>query len=265
MNPMIGSNDFQFFWYEGPLSWVAEFCLRSFTRFPGVTIHLYTYDRNLDVTCIPQCICHDASDFLPRDVVDRWLTGTGGRGLPAISTLFRYKLLYEKGGWYFDTDCILLKPLTPFYNSDYVFAWENAWDSQTRASRMICNAVLKFPKGDQMLHHLYHYCVQLDPKTWQPGGLVPIFTEHVRRFGLINRALSPESFYPIASNSQFQQQSTLEDRTYIIHLFQQVVSIRECNLNNQIKILTERVEALNNSMSLRIGRKLSFGRHLRRH
>ena len=261
---MTDSNEFQFFWYEGPLTWIAELCLRSFTRFPGVTIHLYSYDKNLDLAHVPGCICHDASEFLPREIAEHWKMSIGARVIPAISSLFRYRLLYEKGGWYFDTDCILIKPLTSFFNLDYVLAWENAWDTRAKSPTMVCNAVIKFPKHTEMLQQLYEYCVHMDPKTWQPGALVPIFTEYLRKFNLIDKALSPEYFYPISSYYKSQQLSTSEDRTHIVHLFQQVVSIRELEHQRQIEALTKQIEALNRSLSLRIGRSIPFGRTMRK-
>jgi hypothetical protein len=211
----------------------------------------------LDLARVPRCVCHDAGEFLPREIADRWSTSNGPRAIPAISSLFRYKLLFEKGGWYFDMDCILVKPLTSFFDLDYVFAWENAWNQETQSSTMVSNAVLKFPKNTQMLDLLYKYCIQIDPKTWQPGGLVPIFTEYLQRFNLIKHALDPEYFYPISSFSQFQQQSTSADRTHIVHLFHQILSNRELDYQKQIK-------ALNNSLSLKIGRNIPFGKTIRR-
>ena len=255
---MTNSNDFQFFWYEGPLTRIAELCLRSFTRFSRLTIHLYSYDSDLDLDHVPRCVRHDASEFLPREIADHWKEIIGAQGIPAISTLFRYRLLYEKGGWYFDTDCILIKPLTSFFNLDYVFAWENA------PSPQVCNAVIKFPKNTEMLDQLYKYCAQMDPKTWYPGSLVPIFTEYLRKFSLIDKALSPAYFYPISSFSEFQQPSKLEDQTYIVHLFTQVASIREQYYQKQIEYYQKQIEALNNSLSLRIGRGIPFGRTIRK-
>src|SRR5208282_1070413 len=134
---------------------------------------------------------------------------------------------------------------------DYVFAWENA--------NMVCNAVLKFPKNTEMLDQLYKNCVQMDPETWYPGGLIPIFTDYLRKFNLINKALSSEYFYPIYcwNREGIQQQSSSEDRTYIVHLFQQIESVRELNLLKQIDVL-------NNSLSLRIGRSIPFGTIIRK-
>ncbi len=208
--------------------------------------------------------CHVKLRTVGRRALDRI-------AIPAISSLFRYRLLYEKGGWYFDTDCILIKPLTSFFKLDYVFAWENAWNPRTQLPTMVCNAVIKFPKNTEMLNQLYKYCIQIDPKTWQPGGLVPIFTEYLQRFNLIEKALSPEYFYPISSYPEFQQQSTSADRTHIVHLFHQVVTSRELEYQKQIEALSIReldyqkqIETLNNSLSLKIGRKVPFGKTVRR-
>src|SRR5208282_4090582 len=183
---MTSSNEFQFFWSEGPLDWSGWLCLRSFTRYSDVTIHLYSYDRNLKLE-IPKCICHDATEIFPREIYERVKTSfarTYGEaaGYHETSDLFRYKLLYEKGGWYFDTDCLLLKPLTPLFDRDYVFGWELPIE--------VNNAVLKFPKGDVMLDQLYNEHVQSPVgDTW-----MSLFTQYLKKFNLIDRALPREYF-----------------------------------------------------------------------
>ena|SRR5208282_43405 len=259
---MTSSNEFQFFWSEGPLDWSGWLCLRSFTRYSDVTIHLYSYDRNLKLE-IPKCICHDASEVFPREIYERVKNSfarTYGEaaGYRETSDLFRYKLLYEKGGWYFDTDCILIKQLTPLFDLDYVFAWE------TTDKVFVGTAIIKFPKNTEMLDQLYKNFVQTDPKTWQHGiTFMSLFTEYLRKFDLTDKTLSPEYFYPLYWDQSTQQQSSSEDRTYIIHLWQAAPFYRELDLLRQIEALQKQIEALNNSLSLRIARKIPFGKEIR--
>ncbi len=258
------------------MNWIADFGLRSFTRFPGVTVHLYSYDRNLNPQ-IPGVVCHDAGEFLPRDVAERWRAAFGGAGFSAVSTLFRYKLLYAKGGWYFDADCVLIKPLTPLFGLDYVFAWE----TPTKVN----NAVLKFPKGNEMLDQLYRECVELDPAEWRPGELwVPLFTQYLKKFNLTTRALPQEYFYPIFP---YQEQSRAPpneaEETFIVHLYasserfsfqpareshlQNTIHSLENQidmLNRQVETLTAQTQKLNDSLSLKIGRRVPFGKTIRR-
>ena len=207
---------------------------------------------------IPGCVIHDASEFLPREIADYWKMNIGARGFPAISDLFRCRLLHEKGGWYFDTDCILIKQLTPLFDLDYVFAWE------TTDKVFVGTAIIKFPKNTEMLDQLYKNFVQTDPKTWQHGiTFMSLFTEYLRKFDLTDKTLSPEYFYPLYWDQSTQQQSSSEDRTYIIHLWQAAPFYRELDLLRQIEALQKQIEALNNSLSLRIARKIPFGKEIR--
>ncbi len=263
---MTDSNEFQFFWSEGPLPWISQLCLRSFTRYSGVTVHLYSYDRDLN-PAISGCVCHDASEYLPREIHERAKSSFGGSygggfGYSEGADLFRYRLLYEKGGWYFDTDCLLIKPLTPLFDRDYVFGWKNA----TRVN----NAVLKFPKGDAMLDQLYKECIQRRPETCQPTT-VPLFTQYLKKFNLIDRALPREYFYAI-DWIEHQQSSLLEENQYILHLyastreprFQAQFDPQIKSLERQIASLNLQIETINKSLSLRIARKIPFGKEIRK-
>jgi glycosyl transferase-like sugar-binding protein len=265
---MRTSNEFQFFWSEGPLNWVSQLCLRSFTRFSGVTVHLYSYDPDLNPD-LSGCVCHDASEYLPREVHDRVKTSFGGTfggayGYTAAADLFRYKLLYEKGGWYFDTDCLLLKPLTPLFDRDYVFGLHTKTE--------VNNAVIKFPKGEAVLDQLYKESIQKvpDPDTW-PSGIGPsLFTQYLKKFGLTDLALPRGYFYALSWWEQ-QQSSILDENPYILHLyasakesFQSKIDPRIKSLERQIEALRRQIAVLNNSLSLRMARKIPLGKAIQK-
>ncbi len=264
---MKDSNEFQFFWSEGPLNWVSQLCLRSFTRYSGATVHLYSYDPDLNPD-IRGCVCHDASEYLPREIHERVKsrfekTFGGAYGYTQAADLFRYRLLYEKGGWYFDTDCLLLKPLTPLFDRDYVFGFYNATD--------VNNAVLKFPKGHVLLDQIYKESVQKvpDPGTW-PSGVGPsLLAQYVKKFNLIDKALPRDYFYAISWWEQ-QQSSLLQESPYILHLYASYdyngskIDPRIKTLERQIENLNLQIETINKSLSLRIARKIPFGKEIRK-
>ncbi len=247
---MTNSNEFQFFWSEGPLNCISQLCLRSFTRYSGVTVHLYSYDRDLNPD-IPECVCHDANEYLSHEIYEHVKTSFGGKygegwGYSEASDLFRYRLLYEKGGWYFDTDCLLFKPLTPLFDRDYVFGWASA--------TLVNNAVLKFPKGHVLLDQLYKECVQWSPETCIPGTGW-LFTQYLKKFNLIDNALPPDYFYAMYSHwSKQDQQSILPESPYTLHLYANT---------NPLELRME-IETLNKSLSLRIARKIPFGKQIRK-
>lgn len=66
--------------------------------------------------------------------------GVSLNGYPQYQAdVMRLKILYEQGGMYFDTDCILMKPVSEFLLSDAVVCGEGVW---------INNATLFTPKGN---------------------------------------------------------------------------------------------------------------------
>ena len=187
----------------------------------------------------------------------------GAYGYTQAADLFRYRLLYEKGGWYFDTDCLLLKPLTPLFDRDYVFGFYNATD--------VNNAVLKFPKGHVLLDQIYKESVQKvpDPETW-PSGVGPsLLTQYVKKFNLIDKALPRDYFYAISWWEQ--QQSSPQENPYILHLYASYdftngskIDPRIKTLDRQIENLNLQIETINKSLSLRIARKIPFGKEIRK-
>jgi hypothetical protein len=189
-------------------------------------------------------------------------TNYGGIGYIVASDLFRYKLLYEKGGWYFDTDCLLLKPLTPLFDRDYVFGWE--------LETSVNNAVLKFPKGDELLDQLYKECVQINPETYTPWTVHTLFHQYLKKFNLIDQALPRNYFYPISPREKEQQLIPEAESSYILHLFatvkrfafDQAGRIKLLEMEN--KALKMQIDALNKSLSLRIARKIPFGEEIRK-
>lgn len=99
----------QFLWISGALSPLEQLSLRSFVDH-GYTVHLYTYG---EVTGVPPGVSlKDACDILPRSRIYTFEAEGFGKGSYAgFADLFRYHLLYKKGGWWFDTDCISIRPL----------------------------------------------------------------------------------------------------------------------------------------------------------
>jgi len=213
---MSGLNQFQMFWLDGPLDWMAKLCVRSFIRFPGVDLHLYSYDKNSDPK-LSGCVWKDAEEILPYEIVDQYRRKMRMGYAPA-SDIFRYQLLWQKGGWYFDTDCLLIKPLNPLFDLDYAFAWEEL--------ALINNGVIKFPRGHVMLKRMYERCMRFDPKTymWADSGPT-IFTKYLAKFGLLGRTLPSEYFYPIhyTNLEAFRQRFSPAARTFVIHLWHGVL------------------------------------------
>jgi hypothetical protein len=109
-------------WIGNVLSRLELLTMSSFLAH-GHEFHLWTYSEL--VTPIPSAvIIRNADEILPRQMVYRRMkideeTGVGRGSFAGFSDIFRYKLLYEKGGYWADMDITCLKPLD--FSEPYVF------------------------------------------------------------------------------------------------------------------------------------------------
>jgi len=81
----------------------------------GHDYHLYIYDH---VKNIPAgTVIRDANEVLPAARIFQYKHRPSYAG---FANLFRYKLLFERGGWWVDTDTICLKAFD--FHDEYVFS-----------------------------------------------------------------------------------------------------------------------------------------------
>lgn len=110
-------------WVGNKLSALELLTLHSFTAH-GHEFHLWVYEPLLNE--LPEnVILRDANEIIPAAGIFRrnyddpvYKVGKGSVGAP-FSDLFRYKLLYEHGGWWVDMDVTCLKALE--IDSPYFF------------------------------------------------------------------------------------------------------------------------------------------------
>lgn len=103
----------QSLWIGKHLSYMELLTLKSFVAM-GHSFHLYCYDT-IETPIPTGVIIKNAEEILPKSAVfsykHRNQFGHGKGSFSGFSDIFRYKLLYEKGGWYTDMDLLALKPL----------------------------------------------------------------------------------------------------------------------------------------------------------
>jgi len=108
-------------WIGKTLSPIELLCLKSFI-FHGHEFHLWVYDH-IETPLPAGVIVEDASKVIGRDNVFSYRNtnqfGHGKGSYAGFSDIFRYKLLYEYGGWWVDMDVICLKPFD--FDEDFVF------------------------------------------------------------------------------------------------------------------------------------------------
>ena len=125
----------QTLWIGPELSKMEQLCLKSFVD-NGHILHLYTYET---VKNVPEgVIIKDGNEIIPGDEIFRYKNGS----VSAFSNLFRFTMLYKKGGYWVDTDLICTKFFK--FDTPYVISTEPLNNKNT-----ITSSFLKFPKGSQ--------------------------------------------------------------------------------------------------------------------
>lgn len=133
----------------------------------GHPVHLHVYDEPAAVP--DQVMLVDASAILPRR---RLFTHARSGSLAVFADWFRYRLLYEHGGLWVDTDVVCLKPFE--HESDEIYAWED--------ERVINNAVLGLPSGHKLAKWMIERCES-------PNKILPTDSFRTRRRKLTRRLL----------------------------------------------------------------------------
>jgi hypothetical protein len=128
----------QALWVNGQLNVMQLMCIKSFIVH-GHEFHLYTYNKNINAP--DGTFILDANEIVHQEKIFLDDRGT----VCAFADMFRYKLLYEKGGWWVDMDLICLKPFD--FESNYIFASEH--DPTLRASVAI--GAIKAPKHSELM------------------------------------------------------------------------------------------------------------------
>jgi hypothetical protein len=106
-------------WF-GKIKALEELTLRSFAKY--AEFHLWTYE-DIEIS-IPNVVVKDGREILPEEDIflypPKMDLPFGGNSIVGFSERFRYKVLYEKGGWWSDLDVTCLKPLNEI-KTDYFF------------------------------------------------------------------------------------------------------------------------------------------------
>lgn len=172
----------QTFW-NGRLSPYEVLCLKSFTS-AGHEVDLYTYGLE---GSYPQGVhVLDAAAVLPPKEYRTETKVFEGHPGP-FSDHFRYKLLYELGGWWVDTDVILLGVLP---ESELYFAYQD--------EEWINNAVMFFPPRHRVMGECLERTKRLRRRSVVWGSTGPyLLTDVLDAKGLLGSASGRHECYPL--------------------------------------------------------------------
>lgn len=181
------SISFQSFWYGPELSPIESLCLLSFVK-QGMEFDLYTYVSDLEV---PEGVTlRDAGEIYDEDEVFRYQEGPGEGSVAAFANMFRYKLLYERGGWWVDTDIVYTGHRLPEQST--FFGWQNESD--------ICNAIMRAEPGNPVVRECLETAEELRADvSWGEAG-PKLLTDVIRRQDKNNKTFPEEYAYPLSWN-----------------------------------------------------------------
>lgn len=174
----------QSLWIGNNLSRMEVSSIKSFLSL-GYNYHLYSYSH---INNVPKGVkildgnqIIDKSEIFTYNLPDH----LGGNSFSAFSNFFRYKLLYEKGGWWVDTDVYALRHL-PL--NEYVLAKEN--------ENKISSCILKFPPKHKFSKICFEKCKEKNKDNLKWGETGPLLvTEVAKQMKL--ETFKVQEFFPI--------------------------------------------------------------------
>ncbi|HLP19110.1 MAG TPA: glycosyltransferase [Chitinophagales bacterium] len=164
-------------WIGSRLSKIEMLTLQSFVD-NGHVFHLWTYGP-IENELPEGVIMEDANEILPSDKIFRYKHvnkyGHGKGSVSGFSDIFRYKLLYEKGGWWIDMDVTCLKPLN--VTTPYFFRQHHDLD-------LVGNVMKCPPQSQLMLSCFTEASSEVDENNTDWHKPIEILNKHVFANGL---------------------------------------------------------------------------------
>lgn len=184
--------DVHFLWIDDkPLSNLEIMCLKSHTNHSH-SCTFWSYNTKL---VVPNGInIRDANDIIPRDKIFTYKRSPFKNNLAGFSDLFRYKVLYEYGGWWCDTDVLCLKKFD--FQQDYVFGTERRMNKTIG----IAPAIIKCPiKSDFIKSCLEDAEKRLSINTNIAWGEIAhkLLQKHIKKYGLNKYMVDYRLFCPL--------------------------------------------------------------------
>lgn len=179
----------QSLWIGSRLSTMERLAIRSFLAC-GHPFHLYAYEP-LENTPLGTTV-RDGREILPAEEIFVYRRGPGKGSPSAFSNFFRYKLLFERGGWWSDLDAVCMKPL------DFPEPHVTGWEREPNGTRHIAAGLVKAPAGSRVAEYCWEYCRRVKKSRLRWGQVGPkLLARAIDEVGEPVRLLEPDGFYPI--------------------------------------------------------------------
>jgi hypothetical protein len=164
-------------WIGKTLSKLELLTIRSFLSF-GHRFRLWAYDAI--ETALPEgVILADANEIIGKEQVffyRNWNSYGHGKGSYAgFSDLFRYKVLYTKGGWWADMDITCLRPL--YTDKAYFF--------RPHHNMPVVGNLMKCPKGSELMRRCFEDAsATINEHNTDWHAPIEILNRHIVELGL---------------------------------------------------------------------------------
>jgi glycosyltransferase involved in cell wall biosynthesis len=200
----------QSLWIGSKLSVMEKLCIKSFIN-NGHIFHLYIYNNIEDIP--KECIVKDGNEILDRSEIfyHGESAGKSKGSIGAFSDLFRFKLLFDKGGYWVDMDMICLKYFN--FGTEYVFSSEQ----KINKTESIVNAgVIKCPKNSNFAKYCFENSYYKDKSTLKWGEIGPAMVlRGIQEFKLERYVKSWNYFCPIHYNDIKNLMEPMDNHKYL--------------------------------------------------
>ena len=182
-------NNVQTLWIGDSLSPIERMCLSSFVKING-GITLYTYS---DVKGIPDGVeVKDGNTILDESEIFTYSVGEGKGSVSAFSNIFRYKLLYELGGWWVDTDVLCLNPLPK--DDKFIFSTEYQMDMTPHTA----TGIIKCEPNSRIMKECFDFSMKQDKGTLKWGEIGPkLLHRKVKELGMEEYLVETVEYNPL--------------------------------------------------------------------
>lgn len=180
--------------------------------------HLYIYGR---VDGVPDgVVMKNGNEILPESEIFSYQTQWGRGSFSAFSNFFRYKLLYEKGGWWVDSDLVCVQRLE--FDEPEMFASEILDDGEQHPT----TCAIKCPPHHPLANYCWNECLAKDRSKIVWGETGPrLLEEAIHLLKLQRKVLPHKAFCPI-NYYDFQRLVSPTDRnlgdSYAIHFWNEM-------------------------------------------
>jgi len=215
------STAIQTLWVGESLSPMEQLCLSSFL-YHGHEVHLYVYS---DIAGIPTGVkIRDGREILPEDMIFLY---NEHKSFSGFSNYFRYKMLFERGGYWIDTDMVCLRPFD--FKQKFVFSSEEVLPLHQN-NQHVNAGVIKAPKGSLPAKHAFDVCMSKEKDKLKWGEIGPrLVKQTVEMFNLQSFVQDYNTFCPIPGclwhmfiDPQYQENFENNENVYGLHLWNEM-------------------------------------------